>query len=159
MCDMKNWGKLNRCSIKLFHYTNISWYFPAKQKRHYGCRNLMGSWNVVSHVLFWSCVGLNELLSDYGTRQCNFKWISFKQTNYIYNVFYGFAPYYKQNVMSAIDLLPFYCILHDERLNEILHWDQLDIHIRVLGAKNQEAITGICFKSLSVFGLQRILHS
>ena len=106
---------------------------------------------VVSHVLFWSCVSLNELLSDYGTRQCNFKWILFKQTNYIYNVFYGFAPYYKQNVMSAIDLLPFYCILHDERLNEILHWDQLDIHIRVLGAKNQEAITGICFKSLSVF--------
>ena len=156
---MKNWGKLNRCSIKLFHYTNISWYFPAKQKRHYGCRNLMGSWNVVSHVLFWSCVGLNELLSDYGTRQCNFKLISFKQTNYIYSVLYGFAPYYKQNLMSAIDLLSFYCILFDESLNEILHWDQLDIHIRVWGGKNQEVITDISFQRLSVFGLQRILKS
>ena len=114
---------------------------------------------VVSHVLFWSCVGLNELLSDYGTRQCNFKWISFKQTNYIYNVFYGFAPYYKQNVMSAIDLLPFYCILHGESLNEILHWDQPDTHIRVWGAKNQEVITDICFKRLSVFGLKIILQS
>ena len=94
----------------------------------------------VSQFLFWPCVDLNEILSDYGSRQCNFKWISVRQTKYNYNVLYGFAPYYKQNLISAIDLLPFYRILFDESLNEILQWEQLDIHIRFWSAKNQEVI-------------------
>lgn len=96
---------------------------------------------VASHFSFRSCVDLNELFQTMAPDSEILNGFRLDKTKCRYNILYGFAPYYKQNLMSAIDSSPFYCILFDESLNEILQREQLDIHIRFWDAENQEAIT------------------
>ena len=43
-------------------------------------------------------------------------------------IFHDLAPY-KKKIDTVIDSLPFFCILFDESLNEILQQEQLDVHI------------------------------
>ena len=47
-----------------------------------------------------------------------------------YFVTFGMAPYLRKMLINNINSSPFYSVLFDESLNEMLQTEQMDIHTR-----------------------------
>ena len=94
-----------------------------------------------SHLSYRSCLNLNELFRKMFPGSQVAKSFQLSKTKCDYYVVFGLIPYFKELLVKDVQLSQFYSLSFDERLNNNLQEEQVDISIRFWDDIAGEAVT------------------
>ena len=82
------------------------------------------------YASYRSCLNLNELFMVMFPDSDIAQSFKMSKTKVSYMIVYGIAEYFHRSLLSLLKKSPFFTLLLDENLNDILSKNQMDIYIR-----------------------------